>query len=293
MESPAPFLSAPQLPHTFQGHQVTQNNKNYFWLKIHIVIQRIIWFYCHPKNYVSSLWLSLFNCRIKNNHIAYVLSPGKIILYRYIGVSLAAQMVRNLPAMQETPVRSLGWEDPLKKGMAAHSSILAWRIPWTEEPAGPQSMGLRRARHDWATNTFHYSYTERCLLKHGFKLLYIFKLIFIGVKLLYNVVLVFTAQQSESATHACVLSLFSHVRFFATPWTAACKALLSMGILQARTLEWVAIPSSRGSSQPRDRTHISYIACIGRHVLYPLSHLGSPNQQYAYLYPFFLGFLPI
>ena len=52
-------------------------------------------------------------------------------------------MVKNLPAMQETWVPSLGWEDPLKKGMATHRSILAWRIPWTEEPGRPQSMGLQ------------------------------------------------------------------------------------------------------------------------------------------------------
>ena len=50
--------------------------------------------------------------------------------------SLVAQLVKNLPAMQETWVRSLGWEDPLEKGKATHSSILAWRIPWTEEPGG-------------------------------------------------------------------------------------------------------------------------------------------------------------
>ena len=108
--------------------------------------------------------------------------------------------------MQETQVWYQGWEDPLKKGMAAHSSIPAWRIPWTEEPGGLQSVGLQRVRHDWATNTFHYSYTERCLLKHGFKLLFIFKLIFIGVKLLYNVVLVSTVQQSESAIYMYVPS---------------------------------------------------------------------------------------
>ena len=48
--------------------------------------------------------------------------------------SLVAQAVKNLPAMQETPVQSLGWEDPLEEGMATHSSILVWRIPWTEEP---------------------------------------------------------------------------------------------------------------------------------------------------------------
>ena len=55
--------------------------------------------------------------------------------------SLVAQMVKNPPTMRETWVRSLGWEDPLEEGMAIHSSILAWRIPWTEEPGGLQSMG--------------------------------------------------------------------------------------------------------------------------------------------------------
>ena len=58
------------------------------------------------------------------------------------------QMVKNMPAMQETQIQSLGWEDPLEKEMAAHSSILAQRIPWTEEPGGLQSMGSQRVRHD-------------------------------------------------------------------------------------------------------------------------------------------------
>ena len=56
---------------------------------------------------------------------------------------LVAQMVKNLPAMWETWVRSLGWEDPLKKELATHSNILAWEIPWTEEPSGLQSTGLQ------------------------------------------------------------------------------------------------------------------------------------------------------
>ena len=56
--------------------------------------------------------------------------------------------IENLPAMQETEVRSLDWEDPLEKGMATHSSILAWRIPWTEEPSMLWPMGLQRVRHD-------------------------------------------------------------------------------------------------------------------------------------------------
>ena len=58
-----------------------------------------------------------------------------------------AQTVKNLPAMQKIQVRSLGREDPLEEGMATHSSVLAWRIPWTEEPGGLQSMGLQRVRH--------------------------------------------------------------------------------------------------------------------------------------------------
>ena len=57
-------------------------------------------------------------------------------------------MVKNLPAMQETQFQSLGWEDPLEKGMATHSSILAWRIPRTEKPGGLQSMGSQNIRHD-------------------------------------------------------------------------------------------------------------------------------------------------
>ena len=57
-------------------------------------------------------------------------------------------MVKNLPAMWETQGQSLGWEDPLEKGIATHFSILAWRIPWTEEPGGLQSMESQRFRHD-------------------------------------------------------------------------------------------------------------------------------------------------
>ena len=65
--------------------------------------------------------------------------------------SLVAQLVTNPPAMRETWVRSLVWEDPLEKGMATHSSILAWEIPRTEEPGGLQSTGSQRFGHNWAT----------------------------------------------------------------------------------------------------------------------------------------------
>ena len=66
---------------------------------------------------------------------------------------MVTQMVKCLPAMQETQVQSLGWEDPLEKGTANYSSILAWRIIWTEEPGGLQYMVLQRVRYKRATNT--------------------------------------------------------------------------------------------------------------------------------------------
>ena len=66
----------------------------------------------------------------------------------HIGASLKVQRLKRLPAMQETWVQSLGREDPLEKGMATHSSVLAWRIPGTGEPGGLPSMGLHSVRHD-------------------------------------------------------------------------------------------------------------------------------------------------
>ena len=66
----------------------------------------------------------------------------------HLVMPLVPEMVKSLPAMQETWVQSLGWEDPLEKGMATHSSILAWRIPWTEDPGRLQSMGSLRVRQD-------------------------------------------------------------------------------------------------------------------------------------------------
>ena len=68
--------------------------------------------------------------------------------FLFCRASLVAQIVKNLPAMQETWVQSLGWADPLEKGMATHSSILAWRISWTEKPGRLQSIGSQRVGHD-------------------------------------------------------------------------------------------------------------------------------------------------
>ena len=82
--------------------------------------------------------------------------PIYVCVYIYLCdyASLVAQTVKDLSAMQETRVRSLGWEDPLEKEMAAHSSILAWKIPWTAEPGRLQTIGLQRVRHDWATSLY-------------------------------------------------------------------------------------------------------------------------------------------
>ena len=78
------------------------------------------------------------------------------------GPSLVDQMVKNLPAVCETRVQSLGREDPLEKEMATYSNILAWRIPWTKEPGGLQSMRLQRVGHVWATNIFTRNYGPTC-----------------------------------------------------------------------------------------------------------------------------------
>ena len=77
-----------------------------------------------------------------------------------IGASLVVQVVKNLPAMQETRVQSPGQEEPLEKGMATNSNILAWRISWTDEPGGLQSMGSQRVGHNSVTNTHTHTHTH-------------------------------------------------------------------------------------------------------------------------------------
>ena len=74
-----------------------------------------------------------------------------------LAASLVAQMVKNLPVMQEIWIQFLGWEVPLEKEMATHSSILAWRIPWAQESGRQQSMGLQRVGHGLTTNTFTFT----------------------------------------------------------------------------------------------------------------------------------------
>ena len=85
-----------------------------------------------------------------NIFVIFVITHGDDLTFysKVLRASLVAQTVKNLPAVQKTWVQSLGWEDPLEKGTATHSSMLAWRIPWTEEPSRLQSMGLQRVGHN-------------------------------------------------------------------------------------------------------------------------------------------------
>ena len=84
---------------------------------------------------------------VATRHMYWVCQKVLRFFYTILWVSLVAQMVKNLPAVRETWVQSLGWEGPLEKGMATHSNILAWRIPGTEEPGGLQSMGSQGLGH--------------------------------------------------------------------------------------------------------------------------------------------------
>ena len=79
---------------------------------------------------------------------------------KFAWASLVAQRLKHLPAMWETQVLSLGWEDPLEKEVAAHSSILGWKIPWTEEPGGIQSTGSQRVGHNGATSLSLFTFKE-------------------------------------------------------------------------------------------------------------------------------------
>ena len=89
-----------------------------------------LWIFCFPSAYKSCIYT----------------------LQQSIRTSQVAQMVKSLPTIWETWVRSLGWEDPLEKEMATHSSILAWKTSWTEKPGRLHSMGSQRVGHDWATS---------------------------------------------------------------------------------------------------------------------------------------------
>ena len=115
---------------TYQAKIKTEEIDAYSWVKGTNVKKK--------KNYIFSL---PYDIRESQNHGG-------------TWASLTSQTVKNLLAVQETQAWYLGWDDPLEKGMATYSSILAWRIPWTEEPGGLQSMGSQTVEQDWVTTFF-------------------------------------------------------------------------------------------------------------------------------------------
>ena len=197
-------------------------------------------------------------------------------------------MVKSLPTMQEIRFQSLGWEDPLENRMAAHSSILAWRIPWTEEPAGLKSMRLQRVRHGWAIHTFTFFITDP---GSGYSMCSLSSL---------------THRRTDYLRR---VPLEGHFPGMAWKWHPLCPKLSTMG---GHSLVWrwlapatvqlrmsgqslspalcnprdciahqaplsmgfpsqeysVAISSSRGSFQSRDRTQVSCVSCIGRRIFF-------------------------
>ena len=122
-------------------------------------------------------------------------------------------MVKNLPTMRETWVWSVDWEDPMKKGNAIHSSVLAWRIPQTEESGRLLSMGSQRVGRDWATFTFHFTFMAMEEAKSSFQIQKLF---------------------------SCYIMSDS----FVTPWTTAHQAPLSTGFPRQEYWSGVPFPSS-------------------------------------------------
>ena len=145
----------------------------------------------------------------------------------------------------------------LEKAMAPHSSTVAWRIPWTEEPGGLQSMGSLRVGHDWVTSFSLFT--------------------FMHWRRQWHPTLVFLPGESEGLGSLVGCRLWGHRVGHDWSDLAAAADYTAQGIFQARILEWVASPFSRASSQPRDRTQVSRSY---RQFLYQLSHKGSPIKAW-------------
>ena len=167
---------------------------------------------------------------------------------------------------------------------ATHSSILPWKNPWREEPGGYNPKGSQRVRHNWTT-------------KHSTR--YLYGKLFIVGGLLYccwevliissQVIKIFATTQFKILYMTIflkgflyflllchMLSLSSCVWLFVTPWTVALQTHLSMRFSRQEYWSGVAMPSFRGSSEPRNWTHVSQVSCVGRRVLYHSHLLGSP-----------------
>ena len=135
---------------------------HFYGMKFHCFSSDCLWRFWFQSSFwpLKAIEIYVINIsKIKRKwSINHYVENLKDCLFLKLWASLVVQRVKCLPAMRESQVWSLGQEDPLEKEMATHSSILAWRIPWTEEPGRLQSTGSQRVRHDWATSlTFTFS----------------------------------------------------------------------------------------------------------------------------------------
>ena len=135
--------------------------------------------------------------------------------------SLVAQRLKHLPGMLETWVRSLGWEDPLEKEMATHSSILAWRIPWREEPGGVQSMGSQRVRHDCIILSLTFQCINICWLSFSYLFFCTCESVTHSLKVATEIVAT-DPLEKEMVTHSGTLA-------WKIPWTEKPGGLQFMG----------------------------------------------------------------
>ena len=160
-----------------------------------------------------------------------------MLYYDLYGASLVAQTVKNLPAMQETWVQSLGWEVPLEKGMATHSSILGWRIPWTVYMAGCSPWSRKESdMTEWQTHTHTHTHTHMTFMATNN---------FLRQKSLKTIL------HYINISVCCCCCLVSKLfPFFFNSRDCSPPGSSVHGISQARILEWVAISFSSISPQP-------------------------------------------
>ena len=155
-----------------------------------------------------------------------------------------------------------GWEDPLEKEMAIHSSTLAWKIPWTEEPDRLQSMGSQRVGHDWATELNWTEQLNRTELstKTENKCRYILLVFYSHIHIKIIIFLLFFCMLPQSLCRMEKEKWSHSVVSDCDPMDCSLSGSSIHGIFQARVLEWIAISFSRGSSQPQNQTWVSCIA---------------------------------
>ena len=143
-----------------------------------------------------------------------------------------AQAVKNLPAIQETQVQILGQEAPLEEEMATHSSMLAWKIPWTEEPGGLYSMELQRVRHNWMTNTHLHMIPYSTLTYYSMGLIYCLHIFFFfHLSVCYSDWVVSMILSSSLLIHSSALFSWLFIAFAQfSSWQMSCLILIGCSL---------------------------------------------------------------